>query len=128
MKASTKKIGDSGEDAALQYLESQGYRILTRNFRTRSGEIDIIAVKEKVLVFCEVKASTFSGEAHPEIRVDRRKQIKLSRCALQYITEEKIESDSYRFDIITIKQEKGRQVVEHIENAFWPPEGWDQTD
>ena len=126
MGISTKESGDRGEDIATQFLVNNGFTIIERNFRKRFAEIDIIARKGDELVFCEVKRSNYSGESHPELRVDYKKQIKLARGASAYLAEHEIQFDSVRFDVITVKVHQGREVVEHIENAFWPPDGWDE--
>ena len=54
----TKKIGDKGEERAVRFLEQKGYEIIERNWRTRSGELDIIAYKNETIVFFEVKTFT----------------------------------------------------------------------
>ena len=126
MKLQTKKIGDRGEELAAEYLQRKGYTILQRNYRQRYGEIDLIAMKDDVLIFCEVKRSRYNGESHPEIRVDWKKQIKLSQCAKAYLAGSPPPFESCRFDVIAVKIHRGRNIVDHIENAFWPPEGWDE--
>ena len=119
-------MGDGGEDLAAEYLLRQGYVILERNYRKRFGEIDIIAEKDGVLVFCEVKRSRFGGESHPELRVNTAKQKKLARCAYAFLAEHLLDFEACRFDILSVKQHQGREIIEHIENAFWPPDGWDE--
>lgn len=127
MTSSTKAVGNRGEDLATQFLASGGYEILHRNWRCgRSGEIDIVARKAGVLVFCEVKRSCWEGEAHPELRVDHTKQVRLSRLAQNYIVQHPCFFEAVRFDIIAVTSRQGRDVIEHLENAFWPPDGWDQ--
>ncbi|TKJ40289.1 YraN family protein [candidate division LCP-89 bacterium B3_LCP] len=125
MNPSTRDIGNEAEGQAAQYLQNKGYRIIVRNYRIRFAEIDIIAQKDDVLVFCEVKSSRFSGESHPEIRVGHKKQIKIAKCAQSFLVENRPSFDSCRFDIISVKLVRGETVVEHFENAFWPPDGWD---
>ena len=126
MSESTKKVGDKGEDLAADFLLARGYRILERNYRKRFAEIDLIVMKGGVLAFCEVKSSRYPGESHPEIRVGYKKQVKLAQCAQAFLAADPPAYNSCRFDIITIKMQQGRKVIEHIENAFWPPEGWDR--
>lgn len=123
-KLNKKDVGDRGEELAAEYLQMNGYAILQRNYRQRFAEIDLVALKDGVLVFCEVKSSRYAGESHPEIRVDYKKQIKLAQCADAYLADDPPPYDACRFDIIAVKTQRGRDVVEHIENAFWPPEGW----
>ena len=125
MASSKKATGDRGEELAAQFLEAKGYAIVERNWRSRGGEIDLIALKEGVLVFCEVKSSQFSGPSHPEIRVDLKKQFKLSQLARAYLANDPPGVETCRFDIIAVKDVQGRDVIQHIENAFWPPDDWD---
>jgi putative endonuclease len=127
LTSSTKNTGDRGEDLAVQFLQTGGYEILDRNWRHgRQGEIDIVTRRESVLVFAEVKRSRWEGDAHPEFRVDHRKQIKLAQLAQVYLSLHPCYFESIRFDIIAVKNHHGREVIEHIENAFWPPDGWDR--
>jgi putative endonuclease len=127
LTASTKITGDRGEDLATQFLQAGGYEILDRNWRHgRHGEIDIVARREGMLVFAEVKRSRWQGETHPELRVDHRKQIKLAQLAQAYLGLHTCYFETIRFDIIAVKEQQGREVIEHLENAFWPPDGWDQ--
>lgn len=122
---SKKEVGNRGEDLAAQYLQIKGYQILARNWRQRTGELDLVALRQGVLVIGEVKSSRYAGEAHPEIRVDRRKQMQLARLARAYLAQNPATFHTVRFDVITIHAHQGREVIEHYENAFWPPEGWE---
>ena len=123
--SSKKAAGNRGEDLAAKYLEGKGYSIVARNWRQRSGELDIIARQMDILVFCEVKSSRYEGESNPALRVDHRKQLKLSRLAREYLALEHPKIESCRFDVISVKTDQGRDIIEHIENAFWPPDDWD---
>ncbi len=123
---SKKAVGDRGERLAETYLTGEGFAILERNYRRRCGEIDLIAEKDGVLVFCEVKRSRYEGESHPELQVGYRKQLRLARTALRYLAEKQPQIEECRFDIITVRERQGRITIEHLENAFVPPEGWDE--
>jgi putative endonuclease len=127
MVTRSKHLGDAGEDAAAEYLSSCGYEILERNYRTRSGEIDLIVKKENIIAFCEVKSSAFAGPINPEFRVDRRKQIKLTKTAQQYVLDRNPTVDTYRFDIVSVQKKQGRLLIQHFENAYWPPEEWGES-
>jgi len=126
LKISTKAVGDRGENLAVDFLIQKGYVLLQRNYRKRYGEVDIIAREGGTLIFCEVKRSRYEGDSHPELRVDRKKQIKITRCARSYLSDDPPAFESIRFDIITVTSRQGRDIIEHIENAFWPPEGWEE--
>lgn len=113
-----KLIGDNGECRATSYLQSCGYEIVERNWRTRTGEIDIIAQKDDALVFVEVKTLP-GGNAETLAReLDLRKQkriIKTSKCFLA--NNRKYSNNYIRFDVIVIDM-PGYPSVYHIENAF----------
>lgn len=126
MKVSKKATGDRGEELADEFLRNTSHAILKRNYRRRAGEIDIIALKDDVLIFCEVKSSRYPGESHPELRVSHKKQIKMARVARHFMAENELSFDSCRFDVLTVKKSCGREVIEHLKNAFWPPDGWDE--
>ncbi len=111
-KKNKRQIGTKYEQVAAQYLEKQGYRILQLNYRCYAGEIDIIAIDQEYLVFCEVKYRYWYHTALEA--VDNRKQVRISRSASCYLTENHITNKSCRFDVIGIERE---QII-HIKNAF----------
>ena len=115
---STVQKGQEGEDRAVQYLESQGYTIIDRNFRTRGGEIDIIASKDNTLVFVEVKSLP---NGNPEIlahELNFRKQEKIIKTAKCYLEKyRQYNSRVIRFDVLAIDV-PGLEPVHHIVNAF----------
>jgi len=93
--------GDEAEEKACRYLKERGYRILARNWRTRTGEIDIIAREEGTLVFVEVKARSGDGFGGPEAAVDRAKQRRIVSTALSFIEVTACELPM-RFDVVAI--------------------------
>jgi putative endonuclease len=115
-----------GEQLACDHLAARGYRVVDRNFRTRYGEIDVIARRGRVLVFCEVKTRVSNGSAGafaPLTAVGPRKQRQLRRMAGQWLADEarpRAGGDSIRFDAIGVTlTPDGRSLgIEHIENAF----------
>lgn len=114
----TKKVGDKGENRAVSYLEENGYTILFRNWRTRSGEIDIIAERADFLVFVEVKTLPNSTSDMLKSVLDERKFkriIKTSKCFLLKYRE--YNNRLIRFDVIVLDMQ-GLPSVYHIENAF----------
>ena len=85
-----KEIGNSGEDAAAEFLEKNGLTVLKRNFYCRAGEIDIIAREEDTIVFAEVKTRISKEYGTPAEFVDYRKQEKIMKTAvLKLIAEPK---------------------------------------
>ncbi|OGW41411.1 MAG: YraN family protein [Nitrospirae bacterium GWD2_57_9] len=109
-----KILGREGEDRAEQHLRKQGYRILDRNYSTRSGEIDLIALHEGEVVFVEVKTRTSDAYGAPELAVNARKQMRMIKAALAYIKYKKLHQMPCRFDVVAISG----QDVEVIRNAF----------
>jgi putative endonuclease len=101
------ETGRIGETYGAEYLEQEGYEILDRNYRTRFGEIDIIARDSGDLVFVEVKTRTSEQYGLPEEAVDKRKQQKLIRMALTYVADEGYDGD-YRIDVLAIEVENNR--------------------
>lgn len=112
---STKQIGTTGEDIAANYLQSRGYRILTRNFKRKTGEIDIVAKFKKDIVFVEVKVVTSSSVLHEKLHPE--KQRKIIRTALWYLSENKMEHGiPWQIDLIAVDAYSGT-VCAHIERA-----------
>lgn len=110
-----RQIGNKAEDKAAQYLKKQGYKIIERNYNLPCGEIDIIAQKNKTLVFVEVKYRKNSGEfGGPIAAVTKAKQKRVINAAISYIKAKKPPFDTLMFDIIAVSEDK----IEHIKNAF----------
>ncbi len=97
-----KEIGEAGERAAREYLEKTGYRIVDTNFRTRTGEIDIIAYDSTVLVFVEVKTRRSKRFGTPAEAVDWKKQKKIKKTALTYLAKNRLFYGNIRFDIVEV--------------------------
>ncbi|MCK5828636.1 YraN family protein [Candidatus Bipolaricaulota bacterium] len=93
---------DAAEDKACQFLKNEGYRIVARNWRTKTGEIDIIARDNDILVFVEVKARTGDGFGGPESAVDLPKQRRLISAALSFMEKTQCELPA-RFDVVTMR-------------------------
>ena len=112
-------IGDRGEDAAAAYLTRKGYRILARKFRCKTGEIDIIALDGRFLVFAEVKTRTNLAYGMPKESVQYRKQTKLIRTAYYYRRlHAELRSLSMRMDVVEVLIDGSGVYVRHIVNAF----------
>jgi putative endonuclease len=112
-----KLLGQAGEDRAAKFLAKQGYRILERNYRTRSGEIDLIALHQGMIVFVEVKTRTSDAFGAPELAVTPQKQRRMIKAALGYIKYKKIHQVPCRFDVVAISAATEKEV-ELIQNAF----------
>ncbi len=119
MSIRRQRLGRRGEDLAVRHLEASGYRILERNYRTRIGEIDIIAREGETLVFVEVKSRRSDRFGGPKGAVDFRKRMKLSQVALWYLKGTGRVDQSARFDVVTVGPEApGGARVEVTRNAF----------
>lgn len=113
-----KSLGVRGEDMAVDFLEKKGYTILCRNYRCRSGEIDIIARRKKILSFIEVKTRRTRAFGTPQEAVTPRKQHKIGRVALDFLQRHKLENQPARFDVVAVDFSCGDGLIEFIENAF----------
>lgn len=108
-------VWKDGENLACRHLEGRGFTILERNFRIKAGEIDIIARRDDLLVFCEVKARESDEYGRPFEAVTPYKQGRIRRVAEAYLAIKNPDFEDARFDVISI--ENGG--ITHIENAFW---------
>ena len=117
-----KETGAIGENIAADYLSKHGYKIRERNYRTREGEIDIIAEKDGTLVFFEVRAKTGRAFGSAEESITERKQKRLVALAEAYLSDSGEQPDSCRIDIIAIKLGANGKLIrlDLIENAT----GW----
>jgi putative endonuclease len=113
-----RSIGSAKEDFVCQWLERHGYRIAARNFRSRTGEIDIVAREGGYLVFIEVKYRRDTGSGTGEEAVNRRKQQIISRVALYYLRRMGYGYEvPVRFDVVAVSGEDELTVHLH-KNAF----------
>lgn len=118
-KVSNKNVGNSGEQRASDFLLKNGYEIIERNWRTKDGEIDIIATKAQVLVFVEVKTLPNATSDMLEKVLNEEKQqriIKTAKCFL--INHRQYSNSLIRFDVIVLDMQNLPPVY-HIENAFY---------
>ncbi|NMC28363.1 MAG: YraN family protein [Syntrophomonadaceae bacterium] len=113
-----KALGKWGEDIAADYLRQRGYRIITRNFRTRAGEIDIVCRRGRLLVFVEVKTRNGTAYGSPEESITLAKQRQIRQLALAYLENNKPNFGEVRFDVIGILISDGRPQINHLEAAF----------
>ncbi len=117
-RKSTKNVGEAGEQKACDYLVENSYRIVERNFRTRGGEIDIIAQKDDVLVFVEVKALPGGDAEMLSHELDLRKQRKIIKTANFFLLKHReYNMSKIRFDVIVIDMPNLPSVY-HIQDAF----------
>jgi putative endonuclease len=120
-----RRLGALGERLAADHLAALGYELLERNFRTRFGELDLVARNARFLVFCEVKtrlAQQSPGPFGPLASVGSRKRTQVRRMAGQWLHERggRRGTDLARFDVIGITLDPAGRLLslEHVENAF----------
>ena len=114
----TKITGNKGEDKAAQFLIEKGYSVLDRNWRTKTGEIDIIAVKDDLIVFVEVKTLPNGTPELLQTELNQRKLQRIVKTSKRFLLNHRQYSNSYvRYDVIVIDM-PGLPEVYHIENAF----------
>ncbi|MCS7258016.1 MAG: YraN family protein [candidate division WOR-3 bacterium] len=113
-----KKLGLIGEQLAIDYLKSLGYKILAKNYRCPIGEIDIIAQDQDVIVFVEVKTRKSDAVACPYESVGQHKQQKIKEVAQWYLEETSSENCETRFDVLSIVMKSPNPDIEHFREAF----------
>jgi len=96
-----KGLGNAAEQAAALFLKSVGYTILDRNFSTRSGELDIIALDGKMLCFVEVRSRAGTDGAPPHATVNRAKQARVRTAASAYLAARRLHNPLCRFDVVS---------------------------
>lgn len=112
-------IGKSAEKAACVYLKKNGYKLLKTNYRSKFGEIDIIAKDKDVLCFIEVKYRKNTDFGFPEDFVHNKKQKKIIKTAFDYIMKNRLDDINLRFDIVTVlTDEKKNFKFKLIKNGF----------
>ncbi len=119
MTASPRQItGQAGEDAAAALLQSKGLRLVARNWRQGSFELDIVAEEGDTLVFIEVKTRAANGLQHPHEALTPAKRAALAKAATLYLAEHDLWHRTCRFDLVSVIVQAQKTVAEHIPNAF----------
>lgn len=124
MSFSTKKLGDLGERIAIDYLKKKGYQILAQNYVPKfadlnKAEIDIVAKKEGVIAFIEVKTLSGNSPFLPQDKVDYAKQKKIIKAAKFYLSEKKLAELPWQIDVVSLKINSDSQKAKiwHLKNA-----------
>ncbi len=107
--------GQAAEDYALSYLQNQGLQLVTRNYRWRGGEIDLIMRDEQSLVFVEVRLRRNQRFGGALASVDQRKQQRLIQCAHHYLCHHKLDTAT-RFDVVALSERNFH--VHWVQDAF----------
>ena len=111
-------LGQEGERLAERYLQKKGYTLVERNYRCPAGELDLIVLDRRVVVFVEVKTRSGHGFGSPLEAVEFRKQRKMIQAAQFFLAEKRLQQRDARFDVVGVSWPGREPVVEHIENAF----------
>jgi putative endonuclease len=115
-----KALGKWGEKRAEKYLKNKGYKTLTRNYNSRSGELDLVMVdRYGMIVFVEVKTRAVTDYAKAEDAINLGKKNKMICTAKYFLASHKIKNRSYRFDAVTITLDSNaKETIKHYESAF----------
>jgi putative endonuclease len=111
-------LGKLGEDLACDELRRRGYSILDRRYRTRCGELDIVASDGGVIVFVEVKARSTGNFGTPLESITRQKRRRVSRMAASYLFAKRLSGTACRFDVATVMPDPPGFRVEIVQSAF----------
>ncbi|QOS78323.1 YraN family protein [Paenibacillus sp. JNUCC31] len=120
-KLTRQQKGRLGEEASCHWLREHGYQIIRQNWRCRSGEIDIVASHEGMIIFIEVRSRSGTGKyGTPQESVDIRKMQQVRATASVYLQMTGETNHQIRFDVIAVMLDKAGETVsvDHIINAF----------
>ncbi len=118
MAKQNQVIAAAGEDAAVKYLRENGYKILSRNYRTRLGEVDIVARDRDTFCFIEVKTRSSDRFGLPQEAVSAVKQRQISKAALQFLKDHRLFEKKARFDVVSINCQARVPKITLFKNAF----------
>jgi putative endonuclease len=112
------ELGRVGEDAATRFYRKRGFQIVARNWRCADGELDLIARRGGLLVFCEVKTRSSESFGMPAEAVGFHKRRRLRRLAGRWLSENRARAATIRFDVVSVIVRDGRPRVTHIPDAL----------
>jgi len=119
MTDARRVLGAAGEQAVVQWYSDAGYVVLARNWRVREGEIDAIVQRGQTIVFCEVKTRRGDAFGSPAEAVTWRKQARIRKLAVRWLSEQERRADVLRFDVASVKPDgRGAWIVDVLEAAF----------
>jgi putative endonuclease len=119
MATSKAQLGQRGEELAAQYLQRLGYAIVTRNWRCKQGEIDIIAEKDGALVFVEVRSRAAKNTDSAFESVGTQKQRRMNAAVYAYLDAHQIDEALWRIDVIAVAiPYSSAPIIDHVENAL----------
>ena len=112
------KTGQEGQAAAEKYLQGKGYTILARNYRAKTGEVDLVVKDGAYIVFVEVKYRKSLKYGFPREAVGHAKQQRIVSTALHYLATHRLTESDIRFDVVEVLEQHGRLYASHIQDAF----------
>jgi putative endonuclease len=110
--------GAEGEALATAFLAARGYTIVTRNFRCAAGEIDLVALDARTLVFCEVRTRRGTRQGGALESVTAFKQRQVARVADVYLARHRLHAHPMRFDVVAVEIRGTSVAIEHVVDAF----------
>ncbi len=113
-----QRLGRAGEDAAAALLRRAGFTVVDRNWSCEHGELDIVARRGDLVVFCEVKTRRSDAFGLPAEAVGWDKRLRLRRLAAAWIAARAPGSVEVRFDVVSVEVRRGRAELTHIPDAF----------
>ena len=117
--ATKDALGRRGEDLAVDYLRQQGLVVLSRNWRCRDGELDVVATDRDRLVVCEVKTRSGTGYGGPAEAVTRQKAARIRRVTQEWLAQHQVRWCEIRFDVVAVlAPPDGPVTVQHYRSAF----------
>ena len=122
MQNSKQLLGATGEEIAVDYLVSQGYVVFDRNWRSKSGEIDIIASEkfnsQDELIFIEVKSRSSRDYGDPIEAITATKYLRMYRLALEWLSENNASREAWRLDVISIVISRAQEIeIDHLKRV-----------
>jgi putative endonuclease len=117
--ATKDALGRRGEDLAVDYLRQQGLVVLSRNWRCRDGELDVVATDRDRLVVCEVKTRSGTGYGGPAEAVTWQKAARIRRVTQEWLAQHQVRWCEIRFDVVAVlAPPDGPVTVQHYRSAF----------
>jgi putative endonuclease len=114
-----RAVGAAGEEAVARWYTDAGYVVLARNWRVREGEIDLVARRDRTIVFCEVKTRRGDAFGTPAEAVTPRKQARIRTLSLRWLGDSGVRADIVRFDVASVTPAgRGGWIVDVLEAAF----------
>lgn len=111
-------LGRYGENRAANYLQDRGYEIIDRNWRSREGEVDLVARERDFIVFIEVKTRNGAGFGHPFEAITKAKVARMRRLAANWCSSKQIAGLKVRLDAVSVLISGGRVYIEHLKEVF----------